>query len=182
MNIPNMIEKLKIPQGVQVQIEGTLVKVKGPKGETERKFSIPRITLAIEEGAVSISAKNANRRDKTVIGTTKSHIKNMLTGVTEGHTYKLKICSGHFPMNVSLSGDTLNVKNFLGEKVPRVLKLKKGADVKLEGEIITVQSVDIEKAGQVAANIEQLTRITNRDIRIFQDGIYITKKARKELD
>jgi large subunit ribosomal protein L6 len=84
-------------------------------------------------------------------------------------------------MNVSVSGDTFAIKNFLGEKVPRTLKIKEGVTVKVEGTDVTVESTDIEKAGQVAADIEQLTRITNRDIRIFQDGIYIVEKSRKPL-
>jgi large subunit ribosomal protein L6 len=179
MKIPNLIEKLEAPEGVQIELEGTLVKMKGPKGETERRFIIPKLQLTKEDNSLVISAKNATKRERTLTGTTKAHIKNMFTGVTEGHTYELKICSGHFPMNVSLSGDTLSVKNFLGEKVPRVIKIKEGAKAKLDGEKITVESVDIEKAGQAAADIEQLTRITNKDIRIFQDGIYIIKKPKK---
>jgi len=54
----------------------------------------------------------------------------MIRGVTEGYTYKLKICSGHFPMNVSLKGDVLEIKNFIGESVPRKLKIKEGSEEK----------------------------------------------------
>ena len=84
-------------------------------------------------------------------------------------------------MNVSTSNNKLIVKNFLGEKVPRILQLKEGADVKIEGEIIKVESSNKELAGQVSADIEQLTRRPGYDSRIFQDGIYITNKDGREL-
>ena len=62
-----------------------------------------------------------------------------------------------------------------------MVTLKEGADVTIDGTAIIITSTDIEKAGQAAANIEQLTRITDKDIRIFQDGIYIVRKGSKTL-
>lgn len=82
-------------------------------------------------------------------------------------------------MNVALKGDELSIKNFLGEKVPRVMKIQPDVKVKIDGEKIVVEGIDIEKCGQCAANIEKTTRITNRDRRIFQDGIWITSKPGK---
>ena len=154
---------------------------KGKKGEVKRTFNFPRIEIKKEQGNIVVTAKKVTRREKTLLGTTKAHIKNLIIGVTEGHAYKLKVCSGHFPMNVSLSGNVLSIKNFLGEKVPRTLKIKDGATVKVDGEEVSVEGIDIEKVGQVAADIEQLTRVTNKDIRIFQDGIYIVEKPKKSL-
>ena len=84
-------------------------------------------------------------------------------------------------MNVSMSGAQFIVKNFLGEKIPRVLHIKEGAKVTISGTEVVVESINKEIAGQVSADIEQLCRITNRDRRIFQDGIYITQKAKKEI-
>jgi large subunit ribosomal protein L6 len=105
----------------------------------------------------------------------------MIKGVQEGFTYKLKICSGHFPMSVALKGNTFEIKNFIGEKVPRTLKIKQGADVKIEGDQITVHATDKELAGTTAGAIEKLTRRPGFDKRIFQDGIYITEKDGKKL-
>ena len=107
--------------------------------------------------------------------------KKILKGVVEGHVYQLKICSSHFPMSAAVNNGEFSVKNFLGEKVPRTIKIKENVDVKVEGDIITVESPDKELAGQTAASIEQLCKITNRDRRIFQDGIYIISKAGKEI-
>ena len=84
-------------------------------------------------------------------------------------------------MNVSVSNNKLSVKNFFGEKVPRVLQLKSGVDVKVEGDLIHLTSTNKEDVGQVSADIEQLTRRPGYDTRIFQDGIYIINKDGKHL-
>jgi large subunit ribosomal protein L6 len=80
-------------------------------------------------------------------------------------------------MNVALSGNELVVKNFLGEKVPRTIKFDQGVKVKISGDIIEIESPDIELAGRTASKFEGLTFVSKRDRRIFQDGIYITQKA-----
>lgn len=170
-----------IPQGVSITINGYTVKVKGPKGEVAKDLPHKTIKIQTQEGKLTLACPNATKREVVMAYTFNAHIKNMIAGVTNSHMYKLKVCSGHFPMSVALSGDVLAVKNFLGEKIPRTLKIKKGAQVKVEGNDITVESPNKELAGQVAADIEQLTRVTNRDNRIFQDGIYITNKSGKIL-
>ena len=116
-----------------------------------------------------------------MLGSFESHIVNMVRGVQELYVYKLKICSGHFPMSVSVAGNEVIIKNFLGEAVPRKVDIMKGAEVKVNGEEIIVTSADIEVAGQTAAKIETACKITNRDRRIFQDGCYITQKADKSM-
>ena len=181
MKIPKLTENIEILEGVQVDATGMTIKVKGTKGEIERTFMFPKIKSKVDGNKLVLTVLNATKREKMQMGTFKAHVINMIKGVVEGHKYKLKICSGHFPMNVSINGDIFTIKNVLGEKIPRTVKIKEGATVKIEGTEVTVESVDIENAGQVAADIEQLTRITNRDIRIFQDGIYIVFKSGKEL-
>src|SRR6185437_14301280 len=113
---------------------------------------------------------------KRLLETNAAHIRNMLRGAKDGHIYKLKICSGHFPMSVTLKGDHFEVKNFIGEKVPRVLKVKQGVKVTIAGTDITVESHNKELAGSQASAKELLTRRPGFDTRIFQDGIYITEK------
>ena len=84
-------------------------------------------------------------------------------------------------MNVSVSGDELIIKNFLGEKIPRKIKLKQGVEVKVDGNTITVSGPDKELVGQVSADIEQKSRRPGFDKRIFQDGIYLIEKAGKKI-
>ena len=158
-----------------------ILSIKGPKGTIQRKFNDPRIKVSHADGKINLVAELATRREKMLMGTYVSHMYNMVTGVTEGFIYELKICSGHFPMTVAVQGDELVVKNFIGEKKPRKLKLKTGAKVTVDGTIIKIEAIDKEIAGMTASAIELLTRRPGFDNRIFQDGIYITSKAGKVL-
>lgn len=175
-------EEFVLPEGVQAAYENGALTVTGAKGSVSRTLFRPKITLRVSDGKLLFESKDATQREKRHLYTMKAHVRNMLKGAQEGHTYKVKVCSGHFPMNVSIANGKLTVKNFLGEAVPRVLKLKQGAEIKLDGDIIEIFATSKELAGQQAADIEQLTRITNRDRRIFQDGLYIIEKDGEAIE
>lgn len=177
----DLTREIELKSGVIARLEGNLLKVKGQKGEVSRVFLHPKIKISVEENKIVLSAPKATKREKTMLGSFESHIINMIQGVQEPYVYKLKICSGHFPMSVSVAGNELVIKNFLGEAVPRKVEIMKGAEVKVVGEEIIISSANIEVAGQTAARIEGVCRITNRDRRIFQDGCYITQKADKSM-
>ncbi len=176
-----MTEKVQIPEGVEVKVEGPSVIVKGQKGELKRTFLTPSITATVEDKNIVFIAEDATKREKMMMGTFKAHVKNMFKGCTEGHLYKLKVCSGHFPMNVSVNNNQFIVKNFIGEKVPRILDIRQDVTVKVEGQDVVVESNDKEAAGQVASRLERLTRRPGFDKRIFMDGIYITEKDGKPV-
>ncbi len=181
MKIKNFEEKIGIPEGVEVKIDNGIVNVSSNGKTATKSLKHVKVGVSVSDNNIILTFKNGTKREKTIAGTFKSHIKNMIKGVKENHIYKLKICSGHFPMNVSVNGNNFVVNNFLGEKTPRELVLREGADVKIEGDIVTVESVDKELAAQTAADIEMLTKIKGRDLRIYQDGIYITNKDGKEI-
>ncbi|GAB6102740.1 50S ribosomal protein L6 [Thermococcus atlanticus] len=174
-------EEVEIPEGVEVTVEGNLVRVKGPKGELERELKYPGVKIFEEDGKVVVFKEFPRRRDIAIARTFKAHIANMIRGVTEGFQYKLKVLYSHFPMTVKVQGDEVLIENFLGEKNPRRAKILPGVTVKVMGQEIIVESIDKEKAGQTAANIEQATKINKWDRRVFQDGIYIVEKAGKPI-
>jgi large subunit ribosomal protein L6 len=173
--------KIEMPSEVTATIANGTITVKGPKGEVSRNMKDPQIKIKQEGNAIIFSSVKNTKRQRRVINSFAAHLANMIKGTQEPYQYRLKICSGHFPMNVSVSGDQFIVKNFLGEKSPRTLKLKKGATVKVEGDQILVESADKDLAGQQASDIELLTAKRNRDLRVFQDGIYMTEKAGKKI-
>jgi large subunit ribosomal protein L6 len=181
MKIKNFEEKIEIPEGVEVKIEDNIFSV-SKDGKTNKKLlHHKKIKLTVEENSIKMQMLKGRKEEKSMIGTFRAHIKNMFKGITEGHIYRLKICSGHFPMNVALKGDKFVVTNFVGEKTPRELLIKEGATVKIEGELVTVEGNDKERVAQTAADIELLTKIKGKDLRIYQDGIYITEKDGKEI-
>mgnify|MGYP001577288678 CR=1 FL=1 len=177
-----MILEIELSEGVTASMQESTLILKGAGGEFSRDFLNPKINVSVADGKVKLLASDATKREKMMLGTFRAHIRNMMKGVTQSHTYRLKICSGHFPMNVSVSGRDFAVKNFLGEKIPRKFTFVKNVDVKVNGQEIVVKSVSKEVAGQTAANIEQLTRVKGRDRRIFQDGIYIIEKDGKLIE
>tara|TARA_Y100000034_G_scaffold26979_1_gene32099 strand:- start:5180 stop:5734 length:555 start_codon:yes stop_codon:yes gene_type:complete len=182
MKNKNYQETLEIPEGMEVKIDKYIVNIKGPKGEVKKELKNKQVIVETKDNKIIIKTPLMTKREKKIIYTFKAHLKNMIKGVQEKFVYKLKICSGHFPMNVSINNKQIMVKNFLGEKVPRVLKIKEGAEVKMDGDMITIKSCSKEIAGQIAADLEILTSIKNRDNRIYQDGIYIINKAGKSMD
>ena len=177
----NVKENVDLPEGVTAELRNGSLAIKGPKGELIKNFLYPKIKVSAENSIITFTVRKFTKNEKKILNTYVAHLKNMIKGVTEGHEYKLKICSGHFPMNVSLKGSTLEVKNFIGESVPRNITFKENVEVKLNGDIIVVTGIDKELVAQSAASIERLTRRNGFDRRVFQDGIYIIKKDGREI-
>jgi len=111
-----------------------------------------------------------------MLGTIKSHITNMITGLTDGFSYKMKIVYAHFPMTVKVTDSKVTIENFLGERHPRIAKILGSTKVQVKGDEVTVEGINKEDVGQTMANIEQATKIKGRDPRVFQDGIYLVSK------
>jgi large subunit ribosomal protein L6 len=180
MTIAGKIEStIAIPGGVSVTKEGTVVKVKGPKGELSRNFAHPRVNVAIGEGHVSISCEYPRIKEKAMVGTFHAHIRNMVKGVTEGYQYGLKIVFSHFPMKVTVKGNRVEINNYMGGHAPRYAEILGACTVKVNGADVTVDGIDIEAVGQTAANLEKATSRGGFDKRTFQDGIYIVHKSHK---
>jgi large subunit ribosomal protein L6 len=170
------MQKIEIPEGTEAEIKGSTLKVNGPEGESSREFRTSGLIFEKKGNEITVGSKKASKNEKKMINTIKAHISNMIKGAQKKFEYKLKICFNHFPFTVEAKGDEAIIKNFLGEKIPRKVKIPQGVEVKIEKDVITVKSHDKELAGQAAANFETATRIRLRDRRVFQDGLFITEK------
>ena len=176
------VKAVKVPDNVEVRVDGRVVEVRGEKGRLVRDFSSIPVSIRFEDGEVRVEALWPRRREKALVGTVASHIRNMIIGVTEGFTYKLKIVYSHFPISVKVDGDKVIIENFTGERGKRIAKIMGDTKVIVKGEDIIVQGINIEDVGQTAANIEQATKIKKKDPRVFLDGIYIYERSRGMSD
>lgn len=176
-----MEREIEIPDGVEVAVTGQAVTVKGQKGEISRTFTLPQITITTDKKTVKIYSASNRRMFGALCGTVWAHIRNMVKGVQDGYEYKLKAVFVHFPMTLKTEGNEFVVDNFLGEKFPRKVAIPEGVEVQINGDEITITGADKEIAGMAATRIEQLTRLSYRDRRVFQDGIYIISKDGKKV-
>lgn len=170
---------VKVPEGIDVQVDGLKVRVKGPLGELVRDFShvSGKIDIKKKDDEISVEILGKPRREKmALVGTIAAHIRNMITGVTKGYTYRLKIVYAHFPINVRVKDGYVVIENFLGERSPRYAKIVGNVKVTVEQDDVVVKGIDVEEVGQTAANIEATARVKGKDARVFLDGIYIYRK------
>ncbi len=177
--VKELRREIEIPEGMEVEIKNNEIHAK--KGGEEIRKRFPKVMVEKEGNKIVIKTRKATRREKKQINTIFSHVENILKGLEEKFIYKLQICAVHFPMTVRIEGEEVRIKNFLGETKERKARILKDVEVKIEGEIITVESHDKEAAGQTAANIEKATEIKNKDTRIFQDGIFMVEKAGRKI-
>ena len=179
--VERLIAEVELPQGVEVTLDHE-VTIKGPKGTVKKELSYPNIHLKKDGNKVVLEPQNKfTKQQKRMINTFAAHLKNMVHGVQQGYEYQLKICFTHFPITVSVEKDTVVIKNFLGEKVPRKARILPHVKVEVKGDVVVVTGIEKEVTGQTAANIELATRITTLDRRVFQDGLWITEKPGRLL-
>ena len=170
---------VKIPEGVDVEIDGFNVRVEGPLGRLTKDFShvAGRVSIGKTDREVVVEIIGKPRRKKlALIGTVAAHIRNMLIGVTKGFTYRLKIVYAHFPVSIRVKDGYVIIENFLGERSPRFAKMVGDVEIITDRDDVVVKGIDIEAVGQTAANIENATRVKGKDPRIFLDGIYVYRK------
>ncbi|MBI2969325.1 MAG: 50S ribosomal protein L6 [Gammaproteobacteria bacterium] len=138
-----------IPAGVNVEISGNIVRIKGKKGEMVREIH-PDVGIARENDELRISLKHKVRAARAIAGTTRALVQNMVKGVTEGYQRKLEIVGVGYRAQVQ--GRTLNLT--LGFSHPVQLSIPDGITVETPSQTeIIVRGTDKHLVGQLAANI-----------------------------
>jgi large subunit ribosomal protein L6 len=171
--------EIELPDDVAASTDRFDLTVEGPEGSVSRRLWFPGVSVSVEDDAIVIESEAEDAKTKATMGTFESHVENMLHGVREGWEYKMQVHYSHFPMQVSVEGDEVVIQNFLGETAPRRAPIRGDTAVQIDGEEITLTGPDKEAVGQTAGEIEQLTRVPDKDTRVFQDGVYIVQKPGK---
>ncbi|RMZ84197.1 hypothetical protein DV738_g624, partial [Chaetothyriales sp. CBS 135597] len=160
-------EQLVIPEGVTVHIRSRIVTVEGPRGKLTKDLSHIAVTFSLPkntkgQNVVQIEIHHGSRKNVATLRTVKSIIENLITGVTKGYKYKMRYV------------------NFLGEKIVRRVRMHEGVEVETSKGVkdqIELWGNSVENVSQSAADIQQICRVRNKDIRKFLDGLYVSEKG-----
>ncbi|RZS22810.1 hypothetical protein BHM03_00055638, partial [Ensete ventricosum] len=113
-------QTMDIPEGVTVKVNAKIVEVEGPRGKLTREFQHLNLDFdLIENGKkLKVDAWFGSRKTTAAIRTAISHVQNLITGVTKGYRYKMRLVYAHFPINASIPNNntSIEIRNFLGEK------------------------------------------------------------------
>jgi large subunit ribosomal protein L6 len=176
MRLPEISKTIQVPEDVDVKLDGKKINVKGAKGTLIRDFSFATVAIDSEGKNIRVSAKWPRKKEAALVGTITSHINNIITGVTKGYQYKLKIVFSHFPITVKVQDKSVMIENFTGERRARKIKIIGDVKVKVGPDDIIVEGINLEDVSQTAANIEQSTRVRRKDPRVFLDGLYVFER------
>jgi large subunit ribosomal protein L6 len=149
---------VNIPSGVNVKLEGNLVTVKGSKGELSQEIA-SCVTVSIEENLVTLSRESDSPEHRAKHGLYRSLLNNMIIGVSEGYKKELEIIGVGY--RATATGQMLELA--LGYSHPIVFEIPKeimvSADTqKGKAPVVTLQSIDKQLLGQVAAKIRSLRK------------------------
>jgi large subunit ribosomal protein L6 len=170
------VKTVEVPNEVEVSVKDRIVSVNGKKGALTRDFSESPVTIQLEGKEITVQASWPRKREASLVGTISSHIQNMITGVSQGFTYKLKIVFAHFPISVKVKENMVSIENFTGERSPRWARIMGDSKVSAKEDDVIVQGINLEDVSQTAANIERATKVKRKDPRVFLDGIFVYEK------
>jgi large subunit ribosomal protein L6 len=144
---------VEIPSGVQVEVKGTSVRVKGPKGELQRVFS-SLIDIKMENNQLNIARKSDDPAERALHGTTRAVLANMVHGVSKGFDVVLEVEGVGY--RAEMDGKKLAL--FVGYSHPVKMEPPAGVSFEVDQKTrqIKVSGFDKEQVGQVAANVRNV--------------------------
>ncbi|OIW35502.1 60S ribosomal protein L9 [Coniochaeta ligniaria NRRL 30616] len=180
-------ETLEVPEGVTVAIKSRIVTVEGPRGKLVKDLSHIAINFSQpKKNVIGLEIHHGSRKNVAALRTVRTLINNLIIGVTKGFKYKMRYVYAHFPINVNVekNGETgvyeVEIRNFIGEKIVRRVVMRPGVDVeisKAQKDELVLSGNSLEDVSQSAADIQQICRVRNKDIRKFLDGLYVSEKG-----
>jgi large subunit ribosomal protein L6 len=168
---------IPLPDKVEVDIRGSNVTVKGPRGQLSRSFD-PDMKIELEEGVLTVVRPTDHRLHRAMHGLTRALLANMVTGVSEGYTKVLEIVGTGY--RAELQGEKLVL--YLGYSHPIEFQPPEGIafDVPRGGRSVSVQGADKELVGEIAARIRrQRPPEPYKGKGVRYQGEYVRRKAGK---
>ncbi|MCH9733670.1 MAG: 50S ribosomal protein L6 [Actinomycetia bacterium] len=148
-------QPVSVPAGVEVNIDGQKLSVKGPKGTLELAVAEPITVSRNDDGALVVARPDDERRSRSLHGLSRTLVANLVTGVTEGYTTKMEIFGVGY--RVVAKGNTLEFA--LGYSHPVVIQAPEGITFAVQSPTkFSITGIDKQKVGQISANIRRLRR------------------------
>lgn len=150
---------IKIPEGVLITIQASLVKVKGPKGELSQIIS-PDLTAKMQDGMLTVDRPTEQKRHKALHGLYRSLINNMVVGVCEGYKKEIELVGVGYKADAKGSilelnlGYSHNIFMSMPEEIKVITLTEKGKNPR-----VTIEGIDKQLVGAVAAKIKSLRKV-----------------------
>lgn len=145
---------IAVPAGVTVTKNGTELTVKGPKGTLVRNFH-PDITININESEILVERPSDNKAHRSLHGTTRAVLANMITGVSTGFSRQLDLVGVGYRAAKAGAGVTLS----LGFSHPVEITPEAGIEIEVPSQTtLIIKGIDKERVGQVAAEIRAIRK------------------------
>merc|ERR1712001_538839 len=179
----NTNQSVTVPDDVDVTVKSRVVTVKGERGTLVKSFKHLAVDISMpDKKTVRVEKWVGKKKELAAVRTVCSHITNLMNGVTKGYKYKMRAVYAHFPINCAISegGSLVEVRNFLGEKYTRRVRMHEGVkceNSKEQKDELILTGNSIEGVSQSAALIQRSTTVKNKDIRKFLDGLYVSEKT-----
>ena len=170
--------EIQIPDDVNVSLKGSMLHVQGPLGHVYKNFKKIPVILEINDKKILVKQTGERKKHYAIRNTAKSIIQSLCTGVINGYTIKMKIVYSHFPITVKVEGKKVLIENFQGERAPRISLIRGDTKVDVKGDDVIITGPVLTDVSQTAANIQQKSKVKNKDHRVFLDVIYNYSKSK----
>ena len=176
--IANPATEIQIPDDVKVSLKGNILHVQGPLGHTYKNFKKIPVIIEIDDKKILLKQTGERKKYYAIRNTARSIIQILCAGVVDGFTIKMKVVFSHFPITVKVEGKKVLIENFQGERAPRISMIKGDTKVDVKGDDVIISGPVLTDVSQTAANIQQKSKVKNKDHRVFLDGIYRYSKSK----
>ena len=170
--IDKSVTEIQIPDSVKVNLKGSMLHVQGPLGHVYKNFKKIPVVIEVNDNKILLKQTGERKKHYAILNTSKSIIQTLCSGVIDGFTIKMKVVYSHFPITVKVEGKKILIENFQGERAPRISIIRGDTTVIAKGDDVIISGPVLADVSQTAANVQQKSKVKNKDHRVFLDGIY----------
>ena len=144
---------IPLPKGVEVELDGNIVTIKGPKGTLSTPVA-DCLEYAVAGGQVTITRKDDSSNARAQHGLRRTLLANCVAGVDKGFSKTLEVIGVGY--KVALKGTALELA--LGFSHPVIVELPKGIEARVDGQKLVISGIDKEQVGEFSARIRRLRK------------------------